>query len=141
MPLKIEQEEAPTINLTSMIDVLFLLIIFFMVGTKFNDSERQIELNLPRVNNATAMIAGPENHIVAIAHDGSTSLDGRSMNVNQISNELTKALRSYADTAVDIRCDNASTAQQFAEVLSLLKNIGINRIGFRTADAHNVIKR
>ena len=35
----------PTLNLTSMIDVLFLLIIFFMVGTKFVESERQIELS------------------------------------------------------------------------------------------------
>ncbi len=51
MPLKTSQlEEMPALNLTSLIDVLFLLIIFFMIGTKFIESERQIELEVPKVN-------------------------------------------------------------------------------------------
>ena len=39
----------PTLNLTSMIDVLFLLIIFFMVATKFDEMERNIEVAVPEV--------------------------------------------------------------------------------------------
>ncbi|MFN9913481.1 MAG: ExbD/TolR family protein, partial [Pirellulaceae bacterium] len=50
MPLKLHQEETPTINLTSMIDVVFLLLIFFMVGTRFRDSESNIAIDLPRVS-------------------------------------------------------------------------------------------
>jgi len=37
MPLKTQQDEQPTLNLTPMIDVVFLLIIFFMVATKFDE--------------------------------------------------------------------------------------------------------
>ena len=45
MPIKTTPlDDIPALNLTSMIDVLFLLIIFFMVGTKFIESDRQIEL-------------------------------------------------------------------------------------------------
>ena len=40
MPLKTHQEQLPELNLTSMIDIVFLLIIFFMVGTKFAEIER-----------------------------------------------------------------------------------------------------
>ena len=42
MPHRTQLEDMPALNLTSMIDVLFLLIIFFMVVTKFIESERQI---------------------------------------------------------------------------------------------------
>ena len=44
MPLKLQQDEQLQLNLTPMIDVLFLLIIFFMVATTFGDLERNMEL-------------------------------------------------------------------------------------------------
>ena len=52
MPLKLQHDEAPALNLTSMIDVLFLLIIFFMVATKFDELERNIEVAVPEVAQA-----------------------------------------------------------------------------------------
>ncbi len=39
MPLKTLQDEEPTLNMTPLIDVVFMLIIFFMVGTKFSEWE------------------------------------------------------------------------------------------------------
>ena len=55
MPLKTHMDEAPTLNLTSMIDIVFLLIIFFMVGTKFTELERKIGLHVPQVTDAGAL--------------------------------------------------------------------------------------
>lgn len=52
MPLKTHTDEQPSLNLTSMIDVVFLLIIFFMVGTKFTELERKIGLQVPEVNDS-----------------------------------------------------------------------------------------
>ena len=52
MPLKIQHDETPALNLTSMIDMLFLLIIFFMVATKFDELERNIEVAVPQVAQA-----------------------------------------------------------------------------------------
>ncbi len=47
MPLKTHQDEQPTLNLTPMIDIVFLLIIFFMVGTKFAEWENKLALKVP----------------------------------------------------------------------------------------------
>ena len=55
MPLKTQQDEVPTLNLTPMIDVLFLLIIFFMAGTKFTDWESRLNLKLPQVSQDGAL--------------------------------------------------------------------------------------
>ena len=49
MPLKTHIDEQPSLNLTAMLDVMFLLIIFFMLGTRFVDDERRIGLKVPEV--------------------------------------------------------------------------------------------
>ena len=61
MPLKTStSEELPSVNLTPMIDIVFLLIVFFMVGTQFTDKERQINLKLPGAGQLKAMVAPPD---------------------------------------------------------------------------------
>ena len=42
MPLKLQHDEMPNLNLTSLIDVVFLLIVFFMAASKFTDAQRDI---------------------------------------------------------------------------------------------------
>jgi len=66
MPLKTQFDEQPTVNLTPMIDVVFLLIIFFMVGTQFSELERNIRLQVPEVAGAAALTAAPERRVVNV---------------------------------------------------------------------------
>ena len=78
MPLKIEREDQNAINLTPMIDIVFLLIIFFMVSTKFselNEVERDLAINVPAVSDATALTAAPNKRLVEVSKDGSIKLD------------------------------------------------------------------
>ena len=51
MPLKTHADEDPVLNVTSMIDVILVLTIFFMVATKFRDDERKLDLKVPMVSN------------------------------------------------------------------------------------------
>ena len=56
-----------------MIDIVFLLIIFFMVGTKFSElseAERNISLNVPEVQTARALTAAPKKRIINVFEDG-----------------------------------------------------------------------
>ena len=72
MPLKIEREDQNAINLTPMIDIVFLLIIFFMVSTKFselNEVERDLAINVPTVSDATALTAAPNKRLVEVSKD------------------------------------------------------------------------
>ncbi len=49
MAIRRPRTEDATINLTPMIDVVFLLVIFFMVGSKFSEAESRIKVNVPMV--------------------------------------------------------------------------------------------
>ncbi len=75
MPLKTHLDEPPTLNLTAMLDVMFLLIIFFMLGTRFVDDERQIALRVPEVVDRGALDAAAERKTVNVYRDGTITLD------------------------------------------------------------------
>jgi biopolymer transport protein ExbD len=118
-------EEMPTLNLTSMIDVLFLLIIFFMVGTKFVESERQIELKLPHVKPGQALSAAPEKKVVNVYQDGEITFERQSVTLEELTARLTTARNQYRALGVLVRGDAAAPFQRVADVLSACKQAGV----------------
>lgn len=129
MPLKTNVDEQPGINLTPMIDIVFLLIIFFMVGTKFSELERNIGLQVPEVNDSGTLSAAPEKRVVNVYQDGHITLDRETVTLEELTNRLTSARSQYQDLGVLIRGDAASAFQNVAEVLNACKQAGIAEMG------------
>ena len=129
MPLKVHNDEQPTLNLTPMIDVVFLLIIFFMVGTKFTELERKIGLQVPEVSDAGALTPAPEKRVVNVYQDGQIALDRQTVSLEELTNRLADARSEYKDLGVLIRGDAAGTFQRVAEVLGACKQAGIAELG------------
>jgi len=136
MPLKTRRDEQPSLNLTPMIDVVFLLIIFFMVGTKFTELERKIALQVPQVRHASALTPAPEKKVVKVYRDGQIILDRRQVTLKELTKHLAAARSQYKDLGVLIRGDAASSFQRVADVLSACKEAGIAELGIsvRIAD-------
>ena len=74
MPLKTHQDELPTLNLTPMIDVVFLLIIFFLVGSQFTGTEKKIKV---RKNVSCDTCAGKGVDDVSTGYDTCTTCQGQ----------------------------------------------------------------
>jgi biopolymer transport protein ExbD len=129
VPLKLNHEESPSINLTSMIDILFLLIIFFMVGTKFSENESNIQINLPKIAPNGAMMTSPSSKTVFIKSDGSMQLDGLPTTAEQLTAQLAQAVRNYPDTSVQIKPDGNVTMQQTADAISAIRKSGARSDG------------
>jgi biopolymer transport protein ExbD len=129
MPIKTHQDEQPTLNLTPMIDIVFLLIIFFMVGTKFTELERKIGLQVPEVAELGALTPAPEKRVVNVYQDGQISLDQEPVTLNELTNRLANTRSQYKDLSVLIRGDAAGTFQRVAEVLAACKQAGIAELG------------
>ncbi len=128
MPLKLHQEETPTINLTSMIDVVFLLLIFFMVGTRFRDSESNIAIDLPRVSPTGAATDPGASRFVNILADGAIDLDGRLVSTADVTRQLQAQVRSQPATSVIVRPDARVSAQRLLEVFTAVRQSGVQRI-------------
>ena len=84
MPLKTHQDDLPVLNLTPMIDVVFLLIIFFMVATKFVEIEHDIDLELPDVAAAAPSTPAPKQRVVSVRADGTVALDGQALTLEEL---------------------------------------------------------
>ena len=129
MPLKTHLDEQPTLNLTPMIDIVFLLIIFFMVGTKFTELERKIALQVPEVADRGVLTAAPEPRVVNVMADGSLTLDQTTVNLEELTSRLAAARSRYRDLGVLIRGDAQCRHQRVAEVLNACKQAGVRELG------------
>ena len=129
MPLKTHHDEQPTLNLTPMIDVVFLLIIFFMVGTKFTELERKIGLKVPEVADRGALSAAPQRRIVNVYRDGAVTLDKTPVTLDELTTQLATARSQYSDLGVLIRGDAQGEFQLVASVLNACKQAGIRNMG------------
>ncbi len=129
MPLKTQRDDQISINMTPMIDIVFLLIIFFMVGTKFseiNQAERDIALSVPEVSQAEALVQAPQKKIINVFQDGSLTLDANPVDLGQLESQLVSAKAEYPATGVIVRGDSQSLYQHVAEVIATCRVAKIN---------------
>lgn len=129
MPLKTHLDDEPTLNLTAMLDVMFLLIIFFMLGTRFVDDERKIGLRVPEVVDRGALTAAPARREVSVFYDGTITLDSKTVTLDQLTTQLAAARRQYSDLGVLVRGDARGEFQRVASVLTACKRAGIQDLG------------
>lgn len=130
MPLKTIQDEQPALNLTPMIDVIFQLIIFFMVGTSFTQAEHRIELKIPAVSDAARpATAPPDKRVVSVYQDGRVFLDSRPVTLEQLTTDLAAARSQYKDLGVTLRGDGQLSLQRTAEVLQAIRRSGVAEMG------------
>lgn len=129
MPLKTHIDEQPTLNLTPMIDITFLIVIFFLVGTQFKDVESQIGVNVPQVGHAEAKTAAPEKRIVNVDRRGLITLDQQVVTLEQLTARLAAARGQYADLGVIVRGDAQGEFQNVASALSAVRAAGISDMG------------
>jgi len=144
MPLKVSQHnEMPELNLTSMIDVLFLLIIFFMVATKFDEMERNIEVAVPEVAKAGEAIPPARPMVVSVLASGSVELDGKPLTLNDLTSQLAKARTPLSEPTVVIRGDAGCPFQHVASALAACQQAGISDLGItvRIAGANRTTTR
>jgi biopolymer transport protein ExbD len=141
MPLKLERDDQTTINLTPMIDIVFLLIIFFMVSTKFselNEVERDLSINVPTVANATALTSAPKKRVIEVFSDGSIKLDQESISLADLETKLDAAQKQYRKLGVVVRGDGRSAYQCIADVLATCRKARITDLNLKVREASRV---
>jgi len=129
MPLKPSADETPTVNMIPMIDMMFNLIIFFLVGTEFATQERNIALRVPEVVDKGALTTAPDRRVVNVFRDGKITLDEKEVSLSQLVDQLAAARKEYSDLGVLVRGDAEGVFQRVAEVLNACKQAGIQELG------------
>jgi biopolymer transport protein ExbD len=128
MPLKTGTVEEPKLDLTPMIDIVFLLIIFFMVGTQFTEMERQYDIKLPTVTDAKPLTNLPDDIIVNVQQDGEISVNGEKKSLPELEKTLEVARQNFPGQSVVIRGDSTGPYQNVMNILEICHRAKIRSV-------------
>lgn len=135
MNLRPTSQEEPDLNLTPLIDVVLLLLIFFMVSTTFVDESR-LKIQLPQASAEPA----PERRtplVVEVTASGEFRVDGKTL-LNASPTTLFAAVAKLAgeqrDVPITIRADARATHQSVVTAMDVVGRLGFRAINIATVN-------
>ena len=126
---RFENEKKPKIMIIPMIDIIFFLLVFFMMSMLSMVTQRSIGQNLPQAS--TAVIETTEELPVSIAEDGTIFVEKEPVS-KAAKHRMEIEMSRNHDVKVLLRADKNSQHGDFVFVLDQLKALGIHRISIAT---------
>ena len=136
MKLNLRPRTQPEVNLTSLIDVVFLLLIFFMVSTSFV-KQAQISINLPQADSAVVEPEIPDQIDIMITETGTFLVNGRELinsRVETIRNALQKVSGGNNELPLTISADANARHQDVVSAMDVAGRLGFTRISIATVN-------
>jgi len=122
-----------TLSMTPLIDVVFLLLIFFLVATRFEEEERDMQINLPRASEAMPTIAPQQEMFVNITSDGNFVVDGEELSLDNLQERLQEVYRENPGRQrVIIRADKDSRTASLVQVMNACNQANIRNYSVAT---------
>ncbi len=119
----------PSIVLVSLIDILAILLIFFIVTTTFRKTQPQLQINLP--DSKTADLAPAEQTeplLLQVKGEEEIMLDGEAIALDELSAKLTAARAEFPNRPIAMQADRDAPFGVVVKVLDALKDAGIQNI-------------
>ena len=113
------------INVTSLIDVMFLLLIFFMVSSTFKN-QPAIDLSLPHSASAQETTVTPT--VVYLTRDGRLFLDDQPIEPGALEQRLTQLQAATGEDRIVLRADEHAEHGAVVELIDLIKQAGFRRV-------------
>jgi len=145
--LKRNEKDTPDVNLTPLIDVVFLLLIFFMVSTEFKDRSA-LKFDLPQASPAPKKLETKKALTIFILPDGKIKLERKitgskgktdsktfsltSGNLKSLTRAIRKVTKGDKKTRIYIEGAENSPFKSFVKVTDALQSIGLTKISIVT---------
>ncbi len=128
-------EDDIVLEMTPLIDMVFQLLIFFLLTTTFavNVKEGGIELDLPRAK-STQISSMASHMVVAVLKDGRTVVGGEAMSNDALGNRLKEVYQQNPKTMVVVQADRDVEHWRVVEVMDLAATTGLKRLAIATVE-------
>ncbi len=121
-----DNDQGEIINISSMIDVMFILIIFFLVTTTFKEEEVDHLVKLPVESRNQSLTQTAGNLIkVNIRDNGAMVVMGQRVSEDELSKWMTEEVEKKPELKVLVRCDKESKHLYLANVMSICRSVGV----------------
>ncbi|ADO77167.1 ExbD/TolR family protein [Halanaerobium praevalens] len=115
-----------SINIIPMIDVIFFLLVFFMLFTTFRTTPEGIEMQLPKAVTATEQKS--ENFIINIDSDGNYYYEDQALGLKQIISEAKIVNKEKSNLTIVISADKNTRYENVVSLMDGMRNVGITRL-------------
>jgi biopolymer transport protein ExbD len=127
MEFAVRKRRAPSIIIVSLVDILTILLIFFVVSTTFKKDQPEVQINLPESKTATKAPAELEHAVVSVDEEDVVKLNGRTIAIE----ELERAVNDLAATqkaSLALQADKKATFGTIIKVMDALKLAGVRNL-------------
>ena len=134
-PSRRRQEEF-RIDVTNLVDIAFLLIIFFTLSTSFAPSVKGspgISVDLPKAS-SKEIDKGKRTVVMVLTKDGLNLIDGKTIAPQEIEASLREISRSAEDLLLIVQADKSVPHGRVVTVMDIAKGLGINRLAIATEE-------
>ncbi len=114
-----------SIDLTPIIDMVFLLLIFFLVATTFHQTEREMQVALPAATSAGPISATLREIIVNVDAEGRIIVSGRTIGADELRSLIERAVAANPQQKVTVRGDRTTAYANIVRVLDVCKGSGV----------------
>jgi len=126
------ERAAPVLPLAGMVDVLFLLLIFFMTASVFRDAELSMDVSLPTAETASAAVGPAQQIIITVDENNLVFLGQRQVPIDNLRDILLDLVAVAPNDSVVVRADQASTTGVAVRVMDLAQQAGLTEVSIST---------
>lgn len=135
MSFDVPRSRAPALALTSMLDVIFLLLCFFVTVSVFSQWESEIAIQLPSAETASEPERLPGEIIVNLSKDGTVRVNGATWTRADLKARLARIAKFYPGQPVIIRADRETRYETLVEVIDTCRAADVWNFSLATEGA------
>ena len=135
MPVTIKKGTAlNSLSMTPLIDIVFLLLIFFLVATRFSEEDHELEVMLPTASEAKPLIIKPKEIFINIDSNGKYFVGNKMVDLEKMETQLASAdINNPTGQTVIIRADKRCQWESVVAAINACQRAGIHDVRPTTA--------
>lgn len=132
MKFNTKEPDVAVFPLAPMIDVVFLLLIFFIATMQFSDNERELNVSVPVAEEGADAKQTAGEIIINVLDDGDVIINKAKMTQSELYDKLMKISAVHDNQAIRIRGDSEAAFQKIVDVINVCQKAGLPNISFAT---------
>ena len=125
----------PTFQMTAMMDIVFLLLCFFVTTSVFSQWEYEVAITLPSAQSGKVPDRLPGEIIINITDDGRVSVNQQNLTLDVLKERLKKLASYYPGQPVVLRADKATPYEKLMKVIDTCRQADIWNFSMATKEA------
>ena len=131
---KNRRSHAPAVQMASLMDVIFLLLCFFVTSSVFSQWETEISIALPTAKSATVPGRMPGEIILNLNEKGTISVNGQELSLAEVTERLTRIAKLYPGQPVVIRADKTAAYEKLVGLIDACRAADVWNFSLATKD-------